>query len=97
MPEITVTVRCNDTKYTIKVDTAKTILEFKQALAEMSDTPVERQRLIYSGRVLKDADTLETYKIAEGHTVHMVKGAAPPSMFIIIIYYYYYFQVKYLK
>ncbi|CAJ0645006.1 12330_t:CDS:2 [Entrophospora sp. SA101] len=39
-----------------------------------SEIPADRQRLIYSGKVLKDNDTLETYKIAEGHTVHMVKS-----------------------
>ena len=36
----------------------------------------ERQRLIYSGKVLKDDDALSTYKIQSTHTIHMVKGAA---------------------
>ena len=36
-------------------------------------------RLIYSGRVLKDDDTLESYKIASNHTVHMVRGNAPAA------------------
>ncbi|KAG9303597.1 hypothetical protein G9A89_018493 [Geosiphon pyriformis] len=83
MPEIKLTVKCsNDTKYTVSIDSTKTVLEFKQAIAEKSNTPVERQRLIYSGRVLKDNDTLETYKISEGHTVHMVKGASPGGGYI---------------
>ncbi|CAG8466988.1 17636_t:CDS:2 [Racocetra persica] len=78
MPEITINVKCsNDQKYSVTIDTSKTVLEFKQAIAEKCDTTADRQRLIYSGRVLKDNDTLETYKIAEGHTVHMVKGSAP--------------------
>ncbi|CAG8507594.1 10353_t:CDS:2 [Scutellospora calospora] len=80
MPEITINVKCsNDQKYSVTIDTSKTVLEFKQAIAEESETPADRQRLIYSGRVLKDNDTLETYKIAEGHTVHMVRGSAPSS------------------
>ncbi|CAG8521853.1 1679_t:CDS:2 [Paraglomus brasilianum] len=78
MPDITVTVKCaNDTKYSVTIDTSKTVLDFKKAIAENCDTPPERQRLIYSGRVLKDTDNLETYKIADGHTVHMVRGAPP--------------------
>ncbi|CAJ0913247.1 10301_t:CDS:2 [Entrophospora sp. SA101] len=55
-------------------DKSKTVLEFKQLIGEKSEIPADRQRLIYSGKVLKDNDTLETYKIAEGHTVHMVKS-----------------------
>lgn len=29
-----------------------------------------------AGKVLKDDDKLEAYKIQNGHTIHMVKGAA---------------------
>ncbi len=83
MPEITITVKSsNDQKYNVTIDTSKTVLEFKQAIAEKCDTAADRQRLIYSGKVLKDNDTLETYKIADGHTVHMVRGATPAGMFI---------------
>ncbi|CAJ0650059.1 2596_t:CDS:2 [Entrophospora sp. SA101] len=42
----------------------------------ITDITADRQRLIYSGKVLKDDDTLETCKIAEGHTVHMVRSLA---------------------
>ncbi|OZJ02197.1 hypothetical protein BZG36_04755 [Bifiguratus adelaidae] len=77
---ININVKCsNDTKYVIAIEPSKTVLEFKQAIAEQSDTPAERQRLIYSGRVLKDADTLESYKVQDGHTVHMVRGAGASS------------------
>ncbi|KAI9598213.1 hypothetical protein BDF19DRAFT_431728 [Syncephalis fuscata] len=75
--EITVQVKCsNDTKYPITIASSATVLELKQALSTPSDCPPERQRLIYSGRVLKDGETLHSYKIGDGHTVHMVKGAA---------------------
>ncbi|KAF9181268.1 hypothetical protein BGZ50_005604, partial [Haplosporangium sp. Z 11] len=67
----------NDQKYVISIMVTETVQDFKNKIAENCDTPADRMRLIYSGRVLKDADTLETYKIAEGHTVHMVRGAAP--------------------
>jgi len=69
----------NDQKHVISIKTTETVLDFKKLIAEKCDTPADRMRLIYSGRVLKDADTLDSYKIAEGHTVHMVRGAAPAS------------------
>ena len=68
----------SDAKYTVTVPLSSTVAELKEKLSssEYADLPVERQRLIYSGRVLKDADTLSLYKIKEGNTVHLVKGAA---------------------
>ena len=68
----------SDAKYTITVPLSTTVLDLKSKLStsEYADIPPERQRLIYSGRVLKDADTLASYKIKEGNTVHLVKGAA---------------------
>ena len=31
------------------------------------------QRLIYSGKVLKDPETMESYNVQDGHTLHMVR------------------------
>ncbi|KAL9584976.1 MAG: hypothetical protein Q9212_001798 [Teloschistes hypoglaucus] len=68
----------SDAKYVLTLPLSITVLDLKNKLAtsEYADIPPERQRLIYSGRVLKDADTLASYKIKEGNTVHLVKGAA---------------------
>ena len=68
----------SDAKYVLTVPLNISVLDLKQKLStsEYADLPPERQRLIYSGRVLKDPDTLASYKIKEGHTVHLVKGAA---------------------
>lgn len=68
----------NDTKYPVSILETATIRELKEKLAgsDYADTPVERQRLIFSGRVLKDSDTIASAKIKEGHTVHLVKSAA---------------------
>ncbi|OBZ68576.1 Deubiquitination-protection protein dph1 [Grifola frondosa] len=66
----------SELKLQITISTDKTVLELKQAIADKSDVPADRQRLIYSGRVLKDEDVLSTYKIQSSHTIHMVKGAA---------------------
>lgn len=68
----------NDQKHVLTLPSATTIADLKQKLSssEYADIPAERQRLIYSGRVLKDVDTLGGVKIKDGHTVHLVKGAA---------------------
>jgi ubiquilin len=68
----------NDAKFTLTLPLSTPVSELKEKLSssEYADTPAERQRLIYSGRVLKDNDTLATYKIKDGHTIHLVKSAA---------------------
>jgi ubiquilin len=68
----------NDAKYVLTLPTTSTVGDLKTQLStpEHADIPPERQRLIYSGRVLKDGDTLSSTKIKDGHTVHLVKGAA---------------------
>ncbi|KAJ5161413.1 Ubiquitin-like protein DskB [Penicillium capsulatum] len=76
---ITFTVKSStDAKFTLTLPVTTSVSELKQKLstAEYADTPADRQRLIYSGRVLKDNETLETYKIKDGHTIHLVKSAA---------------------
>lgn len=68
----------SDAKYVLTVPLTMTVADLKTKLSgsDFADIPPDRQRLIYSGRVLKDIDTLSTYKIKEGNTVHLVKGAA---------------------
>jgi ubiquilin len=68
----------SDAKYVLTIPASTTVADLKAKLStsEYADIPVERQRLIYSGRVLKDPDTLAATKIKDGHTVHLVKGAA---------------------
>ncbi|CAI6339763.1 unnamed protein product [Periconia digitata] len=68
----------NDQKHVLTLSASTTIADLKNKLStsEYADIPAERQRLIYSGRVLKDHDTLSSVKIKDGHTIHLVKGAA---------------------
>ncbi len=68
----------SDAKYVLTVPLTMSVIDLKTKLAgaDYAEIPPDRQRLIYSGRVLKDADMLSTYKIKEGNTVHLVKGAA---------------------
>jgi len=76
--QLTFTIKSSsDTKYVVTVPASMIVSDLKNKLSttEYADLPASRQRLIYSGRVLKDADTLASYKIKDGNTVHMVKGA----------------------
>ena len=80
--QLTFTVKSsNDAKYAITISANSTVLDLKTKLStsDFADIPTERQRLIYSGRVLKDADTLSSYKIKDGNTIHLVKGAESNS------------------
>ncbi|KAK7208537.1 ubiquitin-like polyubiquitin-binding protein [Myxozyma melibiosi] len=77
---IKITVKSSaDAKYPMDVSPSILVSDFKQLLEPLSSIPKERQRLIYSGRVLKDAETLASYKIQTGHTIHLVKSAAPAA------------------
>jgi ubiquilin len=67
-----------DGTHTITMPESATVLDLKTKLstAEFENIPVDRQRLIYSGRVMKNDDTLAAYKIKPNNTIHMVKSAA---------------------
>lgn len=76
--QLTFTVKSsNDAKYAITITANSTVSQLKEKLStsDFADIPTERQRLIYSGRVLKDNETLASYKIKDGNTIHLVKGA----------------------
>ncbi|KAF1347592.1 hypothetical protein BDV97DRAFT_377831 [Delphinella strobiligena] len=80
--QLTFTVKSSaDAKYSISMTANSTVADLKTKLSttDFADIPAERQRLIYSGRVLKDNETLASYKIKDGHTIHLVKGAESNS------------------
>lgn len=68
----------SDGLHSITIPETATVLDLKTKLAteEYENVPTDRQRLIYSGRVLKNEEHLATYKIKNGNTIHMVKSAA---------------------
>ncbi|KAG5988980.1 hypothetical protein E4U54_004479, partial [Claviceps lovelessii] len=71
----------SDRNHTITMPESATILELKTTLAgeDFENIPIERQRLIYSGRVMKNDDTIGSYKVKHNNTIHMVKSAASNS------------------
>ena len=84
--EVTFKVKSSGDKvHTITMAESATVSELKAKLSteEYENIPAERQRLIYSGRVMKNDDALSNYKIKPNNTVHLVKSAAsnptPPA------------------
>lgn len=75
--QITFKVKASEKLHTITMPDSATVLDLKTKLAgtDFEDVPVERQRLIYSGRVMKNDDALSVYKIKNNNTIHMVKSA----------------------
>ncbi|EHY57222.1 hypothetical protein HRR83_002714 [Exophiala dermatitidis] len=65
-------------KYTLTLPLSTTAIDLKNKLAseEYANVPASAQRLIYSGKVLKDNDTLAQHNVKEGNTMHLVKSAA---------------------
>ena len=65
-----------DKKYDVEVDTDLTIADLKTIISATADVAPENQRLIYSGKVLKDTETVAFYKIQNDHSIHLVKSSA---------------------
>ncbi|KAJ1296415.1 hypothetical protein BS78_01G298700 [Paspalum vaginatum] len=76
----TLHIRCaNGSKFTVRADLGATVGAFKEVVAGSCDVPAPQQRLIYKGRILKDEQTLESYGVETDHTIHLVRGVAPPA------------------
>ncbi|POS86443.1 hypothetical protein EPUL_001527, partial [Erysiphe pulchra] len=81
--QITFKVKTSGEKsHTITASETMTVQDLKTKLSgeDYEKVSIDRMRLIYSGRVMKDSETLSTYKIKNGNTVHMVKSAASNSI-----------------
>jgi hypothetical protein len=64
---------------TLQVQGTQTILDVKQLVFTETQVPVEQQRLIFRGKVLKDALALSEYPglLDGGSTIHMVQRQGP--------------------
>lgn len=78
-PQLTFKVRSSgDRNHQITMPETAKVIDLKNKLSgsEFEGIPADRQRLIYSGRVMKNDDALSVYKIKNNNTIHLVKSAA---------------------
>ncbi|CCC69033.1 hypothetical protein NCAS_0C00430 [Naumovozyma castellii] len=71
---ISIHVKSGQNNWQVSIDPASTILQLKEEIAKVSEVPATNQRLIFSGKILKDDQTVEFYKILDGLSIHMVKS-----------------------
>ncbi|CAA7391513.1 unnamed protein product [Spirodela intermedia] len=65
--------------FPFRVNKNMPVLTLKEKIANVIGLPVELQRLIFRGKVLKDGDLLSAYHVEDGHTIHLVARQAVQS------------------
>ncbi|XP_032390750.1 large proline-rich protein BAG6 isoform X2 [Etheostoma spectabile] len=74
---IKITVKTLDSQSrSYKVRGELTVKQLKEQIASSVEIPVDKQRLIYQGRVLQDDSTLTEYNM-DGKVIHLVERAPP--------------------
>ncbi|KAI4317007.1 hypothetical protein L6164_024921 [Bauhinia variegata] len=59
--------------YSFQVDKNMPVSLFKEKIANEIGVPVNQQRLIFRGKVLKDDHVISEYHVENGHTLHLVE------------------------
>ncbi|EGZ06736.1 hypothetical protein PHYSODRAFT_565722 [Phytophthora sojae] len=66
--------------FDVEAAPSMSVADFRLRVAEVTEVPAARQRLIYRGKLLKDGAALAAYDLKDGHTVHLVaKPVARPA------------------
>lgn len=71
--KITVQVKTPKEKQSVEIEENATVKKFKEAISlKFSNAPVENLCLIFAGKIMKDAENLNTHHVKDGMTVHLV-------------------------
>lgn len=60
-------------------ENTKTVPELKELIEKELSIPSQEQRLIFSGKLLKDVDEISKYSLYDGCTLHLVRHAGAPK------------------
>ncbi|GMR53194.1 hypothetical protein PMAYCL1PPCAC_23389 [Pristionchus mayeri] len=77
--KISLKIKTTAIQYDIEVPEGATVGDVKQALVDKTGNPVEKHTLIFSGKILKDSETLAQHSIKDGMAIHLVIRTAPPA------------------
>ncbi|XP_043499359.1 ubiquilin-1 isoform X1 [Polistes fuscatus] len=70
--KITINVKTPKEKQSVQIEEDATIKDFKVAVSKKFNAQVEQLCLIFSGKIMKDHETLATHNVKDGLTVHLV-------------------------
>ena len=70
--EISIKIQTLDNTYSFKIKQSYTILQLKEDIFKKFNIPIDRQRLIFQGKFLKEAENLTFYKITDGCVIQLI-------------------------
>ena len=70
--EISIKIQTLDNTYSFKVNRSYTILQLKEEILRKFKIPIDRQRLIFQGKFLKENEKLSFYKITDGCVIQLI-------------------------
>ena len=73
MSEITINIKVQSSgaEFSVTIGLEVTVKALKEKCVEQSGVPVEDQKLIFKGRILKDENSLEDSKVVDGVTINL--------------------------
>uniref|UniRef100_A0A0N4Z0A2 UBA domain-containing protein n=1 Tax=Parastrongyloides trichosuri TaxID=131310 RepID=A0A0N4Z0A2_PARTI len=72
----TVNIRKPRDSFTIEAPSNATVSEVKKIINQKTSDPIDKQKLIFSGKILKDDDTLAGIGLKNNQTIHLVVSQA---------------------
>lgn len=70
--EITIKIRTFEKDLEVQISNTAKISNLKEKIESVSKVPSNRQRLIFRGHLLKDEETISSYKISDKDVVHLI-------------------------